>query len=411
MSPTRRQFFGTVAATSGALALQSIASPGPARARTVLANGQDVGPAPQPLRVLILGGTGFIGPHMVQYALERGHSVTIFNRGRTNPHLFPEVEKLVGDRDGQLGALEGRNWDVVLDNSGYVPRHVRDSAQLLADATDHYLFTSTAGVYASWYDASGGMKSAPGAPDWPEGGTTEDHPTVVLPEPESEDVGRFYGHLKVLCEDAVREAYGDDRCVITRPGLIVGPGDTTDRFTYYPVRIDRGGEILAFGAPDDPCQYIDARDLAGWSVRLCEDRVSGTYNAVAPLGGLRMAELLYGIRAITSTPMRFTWVPGSFLAEQGVPEFSLPPWTSQDGPFAGATSFTADRAFAAGLTSRPLAETALDTLQWWNSLPGDRQQQMGAGLRGGDLEFGPASMDAQMEFEAQILAAWRAAQG
>jgi len=366
--------------------------------------------APQPLRILILGGTGFIGPHMVRYALERGHAVTIFNRGRTNTHLFPEVEKLVGDRDGQLGALEGRTWDVVLDNSGYVPRHVRDSAQLLKDASDHYLFTSTAGVYASWYDADGGMKSAPGEPAWPVDGTTEDHPTVVLPEPESEEVGRFYGHLKSLCEDAVREAYGD-RCVITRPGLIVGPGDTTDRFTYYPVRVDLGGEVMAFGAPDDPVQYIDARDLAAWSIRLCEDRVSGTYNAVAPLGGLRMAELLYGIRAITATPVRFTWVPGSFLAEQGVPEFSLPPWSNQEGPFAGATRFRADRAFAAGLTSRPLAETALDTLQWWKSLPRERRDAMVAGLRGGDLGFGPASMEVQMELEARILTAWKASQG
>ncbi len=367
----------------------------------------DILGVPQPLRILILGGTGFIGPHMVRYALARGHAITLFNRGRTNTHLFPEVEKLVGDRDGQLGALEGRTWDVVLDNSGYVPRHVRDSAQLLKDASDHYLFTSTAGVYASWYGADGGMKSAPGEPAWPADGTTEDHPTVVLPEPESEDVGRWYGHLKVLCEEAVREAYGE-RCVITRPGLIVGPGDSTDRFTYYPVRIDLGGEVMAFGAPDDPVQYIDARDLAAWSVRLCEDRVSGTYNAVAPLGGLRMAELLYGIRAITATPVRFTWVPGSFLAEQGVPEFSLPPWSNQEGPLAGATRFRADRAFAAGLTSRPLAETALDTLQWWNSLPRDRRDAMGAGLRGGDLGFGPVSMAAQMELEAKILAAWKA---
>ena len=162
---------------------------------------------------------------------------------------------------------------------------------------------------------------------------------MVLPEPESEDVGRWYGHLKVLCEDAVREAYGTERCVITRPGLIVGPGDNTDRFTYYPVRIDLGGEVMAFGAPDDPVQYINARDLAAWSIRLCEDRVSGTYNAVAPLGGLRMAELLYGIRAITSTPVHFTWVPGSFPAEQGVPEFSLPPWSNQEGPSRGRPGF------------------------------------------------------------------------
>lgn len=394
MSPTRRQFLGQAAVATGALALWRCSPP-----------------AQQALRILILGGTGFIGPHMVRYALDRGHAVTLFNRGRTNTHLFPEVEKLVGDRDGELGALEGGNWDVVLDNSGYVPRHVRDSAQLLSGASDHYLFTSTAGVYASWYGPGGGMKSAPGEPAWPEGGTTEDDPTVVLPEPGSEDVGRFYGHLKVLCEEAVMEAYGDDRCVITRPGLIVGPGDTTDRFTYYPVRIDRGGEVVAFGAPDDPVQYIDARDLAAWSIRLCEERVSGTYNAVAPLGGMRMGDFLEGMRAAIGAPVNFTWVPGAFLAEQGVPEFSLPPWTNQDGPFAGATSFRADRAFAAGLTSRPLAETTLDTLEWWKSLPQERREGMMAGLRGGDLEFGPASMDAQMAREAEILAAWRASQG
>lgn len=394
MSPTRRQFLGGAAAATGALAFWRC---------TV--------PEAQALRILILGGTGFLGPHMVRYARMRGHTVTLFNRGRTNTHLFPEVEKLVGDRDGQLGALEGGTWDVVLDNSGYVPRHVRDSAQLLKDASDFYLFTSTAGVYASWYGADGGMKAAPGEPEWPEGGTTEDDPTVVLPEPESEDVGQWYGHLKVLCEEAVREAYGDDRCVITRPGLIVGPEDTTDRFTYYPVRLDRGGEVIAFGAPDDPVQYIDARDLAAWSIRLCEERVSGTYNAVAPLGGMRMGDLLEGMRSAIGASVNFTWVPGAFLAGQGVPEFSLPPWTNQDGPFAGATSFRADRAFAAGLTSRPLAETTVDTLEWWKSLPQERREGMRAGLRGGDLEFGAATMDAQMTREAEILAAWRASQG
>ena len=163
MNPTRPTFFGTVAATSGALGAAVDGCPRSGAGQAVSSSDDQVSAAPQSLRVLILGGTGFIGPHMVEYALERGHSVTIFNRGRTNPHLFPEVEKLVGDRDGQLEALEGRNWDVVLDNSGYVPRHVRDSAQLLKDATDHYLFTSTAGVYASWYDENGTMKAAPGA--------------------------------------------------------------------------------------------------------------------------------------------------------------------------------------------------------------------------------------------------------
>ena len=412
-SHTRRAFIGTAAAAAGALAIPGGAARGAARSGA--SPGPDGTPrstdppkAPQSRRLLILGGTGFIGPHMVRYAVSRGHDVTIFNRGRTNPQLFPEVEKLVGDRDGDLEALCCSRWDAVIDNSGYVPRHVRDSAQLLKDAADFYLFTSTGGVYAHWYTPEGGMKTERGEPDWPAGGTGEDEPTVVLPEPGSEEVGQYYGHLKALCEEEVRTAFGEDRCAVTRPGLIVGPGDTTDRFTYYPVRIDIGGEVMAFGGADDPVQYIDARDLAEWSVHLCEERTSGTYNAIAPLGGMTMAELLYGIRAITSTPSRFTWVPGWFLAEHGVPEFSLPPWSSQDGPFWGATQLLPDRAFANGLTSRPLAETARDTLDWWNSLPRERREAMRAGLRGGDLAFGPASMGAQMQLEAEILEAWKA---
>ncbi len=347
--------------------------------------------APQSIRLLILGGTGFIGPHMVRYALDRGHTVTIFNRGRTNPHLFPEVEKLVGDRDGDLRSLEGREWDAVIDNSGYVPRHVRDSAQLLSNASRHYLFTSTAGVYSYWYNEDGTFPAA--ANRWPTGGTDEDAPTAPLPEPGSEEVGKYYGSLKALCEEEVLTAF-PGRSTITRPGLIVGPLDNTDRFTYFPVRIDRGGEVLALGDPTDPVQYIDARDLAGWSVRMVEARESGIYNALGPLWRFTMAEMLYGIRAVTSAAVRFTWVDAQFLADQGVGPFDLAPWVSQISNLSGAAHFRRERAFAKGLTFRPFAETVRDTLDWFKSLPEERQASPRGGL--------PA------EREAEILSAWHA---
>ena len=351
---------------------------------------------PKPQRVLVLGGTGFIGPHIVRAALAAGHEVSIFNRGKTNPDLFPGVENLVGDRDGDLESLKGKSWDVVIDNSGYVPRHVRDSVQLLKNAADHYLFTSTAGIYQAVVDGS-----------WPEGEVTEDAPAAALPEPGSEEVGKYYGQLKALCEAEVREAF-PGRCTITRPGLIVGPGDTTDRYTYYPARMDRGGEMLAFGSPEDPVQYIDARDLAAFSLHCCEQRTSGTFHLVGPDAVMTMGEMLNGIRQGIGADVQFTWVDAAFLAEMGVEEGSVMPWISPIGQLSGIARLSNDRAFAAGLTFRPVPETARDTLTWWKEQPEDYRQAMSGGLRGGSLPQGPASLEQQMAREAEILAAWKA---
>jgi 2'-hydroxyisoflavone reductase len=373
MATSRREFLRLAAAAGGAASLGL-------DPRTLLA----AGPV-QPLKILVLGGTGFIGPHQVEYAVSRGHQLTLFNRGRTNPSLFPGVEKLEGDRDRKLDALRGRTWDAVIDNSGYVPRHVRDSAQLLKDSVGQYLFISTVGIYKAWTDAS-----------WPADGTAEDAPKAPLTEPGSEDSRRHYGPLKVLCEEEVVRVFPKGATLV-RPGLIVGPGDTTDRFTYWPVRADRGGEMLAPGTPDDPVLYIDARDLGVFCVQLLERKTTGAFNALGPLQTFTMGQLLDGCQKANRSSAKLTWVDGAFLNEQKVGAGSLFPWVWPKGPLAGASHFRRDAAFAAGLTFRPFAETARDTLRWFKSLPADRQATMRAGLTAAK--------------ETEILAAWRARAG
>ena len=306
------------------------------------------------MRILFLGGTGFIGPHMVRYAMYRGHEVTLFNRGRTNAHLFPGVEKLVGDRDGGLDALRGKRWDAVVDNSGYVPRHVRDSAELLRDSVERYLFTSTGSVY-----------------DFDQDELTEDSRLLPIDDPESEDVNRYYGPLKILCENAVTDAYGP-RATVVRLHVVAGPGDPTDRFTYWPVRIDRGGDLIAPGSRSTPVQFIDVRDLAEFMVQLLEREIGGIYNAAGPaLAPTSMAEFLYGVRAVTSTPLSFTWVDEDFLAER---EARFPLWyPPTEGRIRGLSRVRSHKGVAVGLAFRPLAVTALDTLEWFKSLPEERR--------------------------------------
>ncbi len=335
----------------------------------------------RPLRILILGGTGFIGPHQVRYALKRGHTVTLFNRGRTAPELFPKLEQLRGDRaEPDLSALEGdREWDVVIDNSASNPDWVKDSAGLLAGRAGQYIFISTQSVYASRAQIGIDETAPVGRPD--------------LPKSE----WRGYGPGKALCEEEARAAFPGAATVI-RPSLIVGPGDRTDRWTYWPVRIHRGGTVVAPGTPEDPMQFIDARDLSDWIIRVAENRIFGTFNAVGPEGTLTLAGMLYGIKAVTTSDARFVWVDAELLSELGVRAWSdMPAWMVPAGRTAGFARMSNARALAAGLTFRPLAVTARDTLEWFFTLPADRRANLGAGLT--------------PEREAFVLSAWRVRNG
>ncbi|MEE8155075.1 MAG: SDR family oxidoreductase [Phycisphaerales bacterium] len=336
--------------------------------------------------LLILGGTGFLGPHTVRAAQQRGHKITLFNRGRTNPQLFPGLEQLQGDRDPKIGdglkALTGRRWDAVIDTSGYLPRLVRTSAELLGPNVTQYVFISTVSVYA----------------DFSKPGIVETDAVATLEDDTIEQItGETYGPLKALCEQAV-EAAMPGRVTNIRPGLIVGPGDPTDRFTYWPVRIDRGGEVLAPRPKEAPVQFIDVRDLAQWIVKVIEDGHAGVYNATGPRAKLTMAQMLYGCRAATSSAVSFTWVAPEFLLEQGVkPWTELPQWLPGEND-AGQNQVNIERALNLGLTFRPLADTARDTIQW-------HKETRGPGYDFGATE-GSFGMKAQRE--TAILAAWHA---
>jgi 2'-hydroxyisoflavone reductase len=372
---TRRTFLGSTLAAGTLLAT---GLPGGSAAKGETAPSAAPTTAPKPLSILILGGTGFIGPNQVRYAVQRGHKVTIFNRGKTNPGLFPDVEHLEGDRNGKLEALKGREWDAVIDNPATLPRWVRDAAQLLKDSAGQYLFISTLSVYAD--DSKPGMD--------------ETDRTIVLEDPNVETVtGETYGGLKALAEKEAERAF-PGRATIVRPGLIVGPGDLSDRFTYWPVRIDAGGEVLAPGNPTDLVQFIDARDIGEWTVRLVEQRAFGTFNAMGPEAPLSMAEMLYGIRAVTSAPVSFTWVPADFLESQGVQPWSdMPVWLPPAGAYAGFSSRSNRRAIEKGLTFRPLADTARATLDWYETRSAEAKAKPRAGL--------PRAR------EAEVLAAWK----
>ncbi|MFT5500084.1 MAG: 2'-hydroxyisoflavone reductase [Woeseiaceae bacterium] len=329
------------------------------------------------MKLLILGGTGFIGPHLVNYAMRRGHKITLFNRGRTNTHLFPEAEKLVGDRNDDLSALEGRRWDAVIDNSGYTPQQVRLSVDLLKDACDQYLFTSTRSVYHEFTSAV----------------MDEDAPTGPRDIPESEWDG--YGPNKVLAERIVMEAFGS-RTLITRPPVIVGPGDRSDRFTYWVDRIDDGGDILVQGDMTDPIQFVDVRDLSEFYVRLVESQTTGIFNTEGPGSALNTAGLVHGIKSITSTPSTFSRVDWDFLINEGeVPQGSLTFWQPPRGRYLHYGHMVNRRAIAAGMTFRPLAVIAKDTLDWHRTRTPEQQQTLRTGLT--------------RQREAELLALWRSA--
>jgi 2'-hydroxyisoflavone reductase len=306
--------------------------------------------------VLVLGGTMFLGRHVVEAARAAGDRVTIFTRGKTNPGAHPDdVERLRGDRDGDLTALEGRRWDAVIDTSGYVPRVVRASAELLRDACDHYTFVSTISVYPE-----DGMFDA-----------DETSRVLELDDPNEERVtGETYGPLKVACERAVQEVYGA-RASIVRPGLIVGPFDPTERFTYWPRRVAEGGEVLAPADPRRHAQVIDARDLAEWMLRAARAKTSGVFNAVCD--PFTLGELLATCETVAGAGARFTWVDDDFLLENDVgPWMELPLWIP-DGDMVSPN----ERVKAAGMTFRPLATVVRDTLEWDRARPPGPRGQAG----------------------------------
>jgi len=298
------------------------------------------------MRILVIGGTKFLGRHFVAAALEQGHELTLFTRGQTNPDLFPETEKLRGNRDGDLEALRGREWDAVVDTSGYVPRVVRQSAELLRDAVSQYLFVSSVSAYASF-----------------ERGPKEDDSRAELEDPDTEDILPNYGGLKAACESVVEETYGA-RAAIVRPGLIVGPNDPTGRFTYWPHRIAQGGDVLAPEPREKHVQFIDVRDLGEWMVRLAETRAEGAFNATGPVPPPTMEAFLDACRKATGSDARLVWVDVDFLREHEVGEWmELPLWVGVVDPeYHGLLEVDVEKAVAHGLTFRPIEDTVRATL-------------------------------------------------
>jgi 2'-hydroxyisoflavone reductase len=332
--------------------------------------------------ILILGGTGFIGPHLTQEALRRGWRVTHFNRGKRPADAVADVETLIGDRKGQLDSLRGRTWDVVIDDTGYIPKFVKMSAELLAPNVGYCLFVSSISAYAGFAKPN-----------------DEHSRTGKLSNANIEEVGSdTYGPMKALCEEYSVAAF-KGRISIVRPGYIVGPLDSTDRFTYWPVRASKGGEMLAPGTPRDPIQIIDVRDLSAWMMSLVESRTTGYFNAVSPPGAFTMGDLIKASqRATPKAGTAVTWVGEDFLAAHWKPdELDLPPWSPMKGEMAGASLTSIGLASRTGLRSRPLQDTVRDTLEWFQSLPAERQAKLHAGL------------DPQKE--ADTLRAWHLSNG
>ena len=326
------------------------------------------------MKALVLGGTVFLGRHIVDALVAGGHEVTLFNRGQSNPGLFPQLETILGDRTKDLSPLADRRWDAVIDVAAYFPRVVRDSATLI-DA-GHYTFISTISVFA----------------DFNKHGIDEDGPLAGVDDPEREDLGdNRYGGLKALCEEEAVRAH-EGAALIIRPGLIVGPHDPTDRFTYWPARVALGGEVLAPEGPRVPVQVIDARDLASWTVRLVERQAAGVFNATGPAGPLTLGEVLGAATATSHSGATITYADEAFLVGEGVtPWAEMPLWVGSDPSMAGFAAVNVSRAITAGLTFRPIAETVRDTLAWHRSRP---PGPLRAGLTG--------------EREAALLAKWHA---
>jgi 2'-hydroxyisoflavone reductase len=315
------------------------------------------------MRLLIIGGTRFLGRALVHSAQERGHELTLFNRGKSNPALFPEIEQISGDRMADLDLLRGRQWDAVIDTCGYEPAAIRLSATSLAEAVERYIFISSVSVYA----------------DLRQPGVDETASTARLPEGVGEQFNiEYYGALKALCEQAAEKAM-PGRALNIRPGLIVGEYDPTDRFTYWPWRAAQGGDILAPGRPEHPIQYIDVRDLADWTVKMIERQETGIYNATGPQPAVTLGNLLETCIRVSRSSARLHWISEAFLLENGVQPWSeLPLWIPENDPeSAGMEQVNVQKAILAGLTFRTMEDTVQSTLDWANARPADHAWRAG----------------------------------
>ncbi len=326
------------------------------------------------MRILIIGGTRFLGRHLVESALERSHKVTLFNRGKSNPGLFPQLETILGDREQDVDKLEGRIWDAVIDVAGYLPRIVRLSAEVLKENVARYVFISSVSVYDNFRQI----------------GIDESYPVGKLQDETIEDItGETYGPLKALCEKVVQDIYGE-RAIIVRPGLIVGPHDPTDRFTYWPVRIARGEDVLAPQKPEATIQVVDVRDLANFIIKLIQDNASGVYNATGPDYELTIGQLIDVSKQVSGSNATIHWASVDFLNQHKVEAWSdMPTWVPDDEEGVGFSRVDVSKAIEAGLRFRPLEETVRDTLAWAQTRPADHEWR--AGLTA--------------EREAQVLAA------
>lgn len=339
------------------------------------------------LKILILGGTSFLGPHQIAYALKRGHSISTFTRGKTKPtvhqKLFKEVEHLVGDRNDNLEALKGRKWDAVIDNSGRKVEWTKASAELLKENVGLYLYTSSTGVYYPYLgeDIKEDTKLVTEMPD-------------NLNEEEELEYG--YGVMKTNSENTAKSIFGSDRIIIVRPTYMMGPADRTDRFTYWPVRLERGGEVLVPGKPDDPVQYIDVRDVAEFMIRLIEHKQTGTYNAVGPASAQTMMPFIYGAHAAFSSPVSFVEVPDyDFLIKHKI--YYSVPWIMPTGKNIGSAKINFEASLEKGMSFRPLAESIRDIFEWWNSGVVSKER----------IDKMTSAPDTLMAREAEILKAWK----
>lgn len=371
MALDRREFLALSAAAGAATLLGAATSP--------------LKPAGRKLRILILGGTGYLGPATIEAALARGHEVSMFNRGKTRPDLFPTVKRYQGDRDPKKGeglkSLETGEWDVVIDNSAYFPRMVRASAELLAPRCKQYILISSISAYREPNPLHG----------------DETAKLATMPDPTLENMGKsyeYYGPLKALCEQAA-EAAMPGRCTLVRPGYIVGPDDNSGRFTYWPVRFSRGGEVAVPGRPDDPVQVIDVRDLGTWLVHLAERGTMGTFNAVGAEKAHRWGRIIEACRKASDQPSTPVWIPALFLEKQQGVDFPI--WTPPFGETMGFHRWSNAKALKAGLRFRPIEQTVKDTLAWYRTQEGVE--------KGRNRLAGPSP-----EAEAKLLAAWNASQ-